>query len=414
MGRRILHVDFNSFYASVECFHHPELRDLPVAVAGDPKNRHGIILAKNELAKRYGVKTGEANCIAKQKCPALVMVPPHFDEYIRVSRLGRQLYGEYSDRVESFGLDENWVEVTGCTRNFQDAEQMADRIRTRVHDELGITVSVGVSDNKIFSKLGSDYKKPDAVTVITPDNFRRVVWPLPASELLFVGPATTERLARFGIQTIGDIARTDAAVMQTILGKNGVMLHRYANGLDDAPVRPTGKQVPVKSVGNGVTTPRDLINNTDVKLTLMMLAESVAERLRDQRFRARTVQLSIRDSGLYSFVRQKKLDNPSNLTDELLAAGMELFIANYSWQTPVRSLTITATDLIPCGEPQQLSLFGGEEHRIRREQAENAVDEIRRRFGHHALLRGRMLTDARIGAMDPKSEHVIYPGGHKT
>ncbi len=414
MGRRILHVDFNSFYASVECLHHPELRELPVAVAGDPKNRHGIILAKNERAKKCGVKTGEAIWISREKCPDLVTVPPHFEDYIRFSRLGRELYGEYSSRVESFGLDENWVEVTGRTRDFQDAAELAEVIRRRVKEELGITVSIGAADNKIFAKLGSDYKKPDAVTVITPENYQRIVWPLPVYELLYVGPATTRKLEKFGILTIGDIARAEPCVMQSILGKNGLTLHCFANGQDRSPVLFSDERVPVKSIGNGVTTPRDLTCDDDVKLTLMMLCESVAERLRDQGFRARTVQLSIRDVGLYSFVRQKKLAYPSNLTGELLAAGMELFRAHYTWQTPVRSLSVTACDLALTTEPQQLSLFGDEQKRLRREQAEYAVDGLRQRFGHHAVLRGRMLTDERIGSMDPKAEHVIYPGGHKT
>lgn len=414
MGRRILHVDFNSFYAAVECLHHPELRALPVAVAGDPKNRHGIILAKNEHAKKFGVKTGEAIWIARDKCPALVTVAPHFEDYIRFSRLGRDIYNEYSARVESFGLDENWVEVTGRTRDFQDAAELAETIRRRVREELGITVSIGVADNKIFAKLGSDYKKPDAVTVITPENYRQIVWPLPVRELLYVGPATTRKLNRCGIMTIGDIANAEPCVMQSILGRNGLTLHVFANGLDRSPVMASEQRAPVKSVGNGVTTPRDLVNDDDVKLTLMMLSESVAERLRDQGFRARTVQLSIRDAGLHSFVRQTKLAYPSNLTDELLGAGMELFRRNYDWRKPVRSLTVTACDLVCTTEPQQLSLFGDERQRIRREQAEYAVDGLRRRFGHHAVLRGRMLTDERIGRMDPKAEHVVYPGGHKT
>ena len=413
MGRRILHVDFNSFYASVECLHHPELRTVPMAVAGDPRDRHGIILAKNDLAKAFGIRTAEAIWQAKAKCPNLVTVAPHFEEYVRISRLGRAICNEYSARVEPFGMDESWVDVTVRTRDFRDAADLAEEIRSRVKGELGVTVSVGVSDNKIFAKLGSDYKKPDAVTVITPENYQQIVWPLPADDLLFVGPATKRKLARIGIMTIGDIACSEPTVLQTVLGKNGLTLHRFANGRDMTPVPASDERTPVKSIGNGVTAPHDLVDDKDVKLTLVMLGDTVAERLRGAGFRARTVQLTIRDAALYSFARQKRLLYPSNLTDELVQAGMELFQSNYDRKTPVRTLTLTACDLVPATEPQQLSLFGDEQKRIRREQAEYAVDGLRRRFGRTAVLRGRMLMDGRTGKQDLKAEHEVCPGGHK-
>ncbi len=413
MERRILHVDFNGFYASVECLLDPALRSHPVAVAGDPERRHGIILAKNELAKAYKVKTGEAIWQAKEKCPDLVVVKPHFEEYVKFSRLGRELYGEYSDRVEAFGLDENWIDLTGRAYSWEETYALAQEIRQRVKDELGITVSVGAADNKIFAKLGSDLKKPDAVTLITPASVERLVWTLPVGELLYVGPATQSKLLRCGIATIGDLARANVEFLRAKLGKGGVTLHVFANGQDVSEVAQSDWRADIKSVGNGVTAPRDLVDNEDVKLTLMMLCESVATRLREHGFRARTLQLGVRDTGLYSFVRQRKLEKPSCLAGELLPAAMGLFCRCYPWQTPVRSLTVSASELIPDNAPQQLSLFGEETERIRFEKAERTVDEIRSRFGYASVLRGRMLSDRRIGLMNPREEHTIHPVGYR-
>ncbi len=412
MGRRILHADFNSFYASVACFLDPALRPHPVAVAGDPEARHGIILAKNELAKKFGVTTGEAVWQAKKKCPLLVTVKPEFETYQKFSALGRELYGEYSDRVEAFGLDENWIDVSGTTETIEDARRLAETIRRRVLDELGITVSIGVADNKVFSKLGSDIKKPNAVTVVSPDNFKEVAWPLPARDLLYVGRATQKKLARYGIFTIGDLANASAAFLKAQLGKCGLMLHAFANGLDVAPVLHTIDQSPVKSVGNGITTPRDLVNDADVYLTICMLAESVAARLREHGMRARTAQLGVRDTDLSTFVRQARLDRPSNITSEISRACMQLFTAGYTWQTPIRSLTVTAADLVPNADPEQLTLFDDEAARSRAEAAEQAVDDIRRRFGYRAIGRAIFLKDTDIGLLAPKEDHTIHPVGY--
>lgn len=413
MGRRILHIDFNGFFASVECFFHPEIRPFPVAVTGDPEKRHGIVLAKNQLAKKFGVKTGEAIWEAKQKCPKLVCVPPHYDQYVRFSELGRELYHEYSDLIEPFGLDENWVDVTGRTHDFGEAIDLANEIRERVHAEIGITVSVGVADNKIFAKLGSDLKKPDAVSAVLPENYRDVAWRLPVGDLLMVGPATNRRLQQYGILTIGDLACTDPAFLQAQFGKAGTTLYRFANGQDSSPVLPYGFETPVKSVGNGITAPRDLVSNDDVRLTLLMLSESVSRRLREHGFRANVISLAVRDCGLFSFIRQKHLHAPTFLTDEILDAAMDLFTENYDWPRPVRSLTVSASGLWPIDRPLQLSLFGEEEHRKRLETAERAIDGIRNRFGYHAVLRGRLLTDRTIGAMNPREEHVSHPVGYR-
>lgn len=412
MGRRILHADFNSFYASVACFLDPALRPHPVAVAGNPEARHGIILAKNELAKKFGVKTGEAIWQAKQKCPLLVTVKPDYDAYQKFSTLGRAIYGEYSDRVEAFGLDENWIDVTASTADMADAYRLAQVIRGRIREELGITVSIGVADNKVFSKLGSDIKKPDAVTLVSPDNYQSVAWPLPARELLYVGRATEAKLLKYGIVTIGDLATTPEAFLRAQFGKCGTMLHAFANGLDAAPVLHTCDQQPVKSVGNGLTTPRDLVNDEDVYLTISMLAESVAMRLREHGVRAKTAHLGVRDSGLLSFICQTKLDHPTNITIEISRACMQLFRAHYTWQTPIRSLTVSCSDLIGTDSPVQLSLFDDEAPRRKAEAAEVAVDDIRRRFGYRAIGRALFLKDREIGLMAPKVDHTIHPVGY--
>lgn len=413
MGRRILHIDFNGFFAAVECFYNPSIRMSPVAVTGDPKKRHGIVLAKNQLAKNFGVRTGEAIWEAKAKCPNLVCVAPHYDRYVCFSKLGRDLYHEYSDLVEPFGLDENWVDVTGSTADFSQAIELANKIRIRVREEIGITVSIGVADNKIFAKLGSDLKKPDAVSAVLPSNYREAAWKLPVGDLLMVGPSTRKRLKQFGITTIGDLATADPAFLQAQLGKAGLTLYRFANGMDDSPVLPYGFETPVKSIGNGITAPRDLVNNEDVHLTLLMLSESVSRRLREHGFRAGVVLLAVRDCGLFSFSRQKRLKSPSFLTDEILDAAMELFLTNYSWPKPIRSLTVCATGLIPLERPVQMDLLDEERNRMRRETAERAVDGIRNRFGYQSVLRGRLLTDRQIGVMNPREEHVSYPVGYR-
>lgn len=411
MERRILHADFNGFYASVACLLDPALRGRPVAVAGDPAARHGIILAKNETAKRFGVKTGEAIWQARRKCPALVTVKPDFPAYQRFSRLGREIYAEYSDRVEAFGLDENWIDVTAITNDFADARRIADEIRLRVREELGITVSIGVAPNKVFAKLGSDMKKPDAVTLITPQNYREKVWPLPASDLLYIGRATAEKLRRMGVDTIGELAAMPASLLRSHFGKVGLMLHDFANGRDSVPVERMDAQREAKSIGNGVTTPRDLTCEQDVYLTITMLCESVAARLRANGQRARTVHLSVRDAGLFSFTRQAKLEKPSNLTMELATLAMALFRANYHWQTPVRSLSVGTSELIGPNTPAQLSLFSDEAARDRLARAEAAVDDIRRRFGYHSIGRAIFLTDTDIGGLNPREENTIHPSG---
>lgn len=407
--RSILHVDMNNFYASVECLYRPEIRHLPVAVAGDPLNRHGIILAKNMIAKRLGVKTGEAIWEAKQKAPKLVTVPPDFVKYLKFSRLARGILYDYTDQIEAFGLDENWADVTGSLSLFGNAHDIAELIRKRVKDELGITVSIGVSFNKIFAKLGSDYKKPDAITDIMPDNFKSLVWPLPASDLLYVGKATSRKLTSIGITTIGGIAKCPKDVLCRKLGKWGEVLWLFANGLDTAPVRLLGQEAAVKSVGNGITCPRDLTADEDVQLVFTVLAESVAARLRDYNLKCTGVEIQIRDKNLYYMTRQQKISRPTFLSSDIIAAAMELFRDNYRWFYPVRAVALRGINLVTADTLIELSIFEDESRNLAAENLARTIDDLRKRFGHDSILRASSLLDRNLTGFNPKEDHTIHP-----
>ena len=325
--RVILHSDINCCYASIEHLHHPELAGKPLAVGGDPEARHGIVLTADYIAKKYGVKTGMALWQAKQVCPNITFVSPRMDLYLRFSRMAHEIYAEYTDMQEPYGIDECWLDVTGSSSLKGDGLLIAQEISRRMKSELGITVSVGVSFNKIFAKLGSDYKKPDAITTMYKSEFKQKAWVLPVSDLLYVGKSTNQKLARFGIKTIGDLARTDEELLNSQLGRMGSILWSFANGYDDSPVRLENTHAPVKSVGNSTTTPKDMVCDEDVKIVLYILAESVAARLRENGFRCRVVEISVRDNELFSFTRQKKIDHATNITGEIAAYAYQLFKA---------------------------------------------------------------------------------------
>lgn len=411
MERVILHSDINACYANIELLHRPELRGNPVAVGGDVEARHGIILAKDEIAKRFGVKTGMALWQARDVCPKLIVLPPRYELYIRFSRLVRSIYGEYTDQIESFGLDECWLDVSGSTHLFGDGKKIADSIRQRVKDELGITVSIGVAWNKVFAKLGSDLKKPDAVTVITKDDYKQKVWSLPAADLLYVGPATRKKLYDRGVYTIGDLAKVEPQYLHDWFGKWGFVLSTFANGLDPSPVMQADEEAAVKSIGNSTTTPRDLKCDQDAKIIYFMLAESVAERMREQGFLCRTVQISLRDNGLYCFERQMKLPQPTCLASELCAVALKLLRQSYTWHKPLRSIGIRAADLVPEQAPWQLTLFEDESARLKQEKLERTVDGIRYRFGHYAINRAIVTMDNTLTNINPKEDHIIHPVG---
>ena len=407
--RVILHCDANSFYASVECLYRPEIREKPVAVSGDPQARHGIILTKNNIAKKYGVKTGEAIWQAKQKCPDLVCVPPDFPLYSRFSAKMRRIYEEYSPRVESFALDECWVDLSAPGFSFERGVRTAHEIRCRIREELGITVSVGVADNKVFAKLGSDMKKPDAVTALPPSSYAQKVHPLPVEELLFVGPATRRKLRSIGVLTIGDLARYDAGLLRFHLGRNGLLLKTYAAGQDTSPVMTVDHRTAVKSVGNSTTPPHDLRTMDDARCIYYLLAESVAARLRQGGFRARCVSISARSTDLVTRSCQMRLDRPSNLAGEIAAAALSLFEGRFAREFPFRSVGLSCSMLTPDDMPIQLDFTGDEERRVHLETLERSIDDLRRRYGHQIVRRGVMLMDADCAKINPVEEHTIHP-----
>lgn len=409
MERVILHSDLNNFYASVEQRDNPALRGRPVAVCGDPELRHGIVLAKSQEAKRFGVKTGQAVWEAKRCCGELTVVPPHYDRYLEISAAVKEIYVSYTDRVEPFGLDECWLDVGGSMGLFGPGPAIADEIRARIRRELELTASVGVSFNKVFAKLGSDYKKPDATTVITKGNYRDVVWALPVSDLLYVGPATTRKLARYGVRTIGDLARSGLEFLHTVLGKVGVMLWQFANGRDGSSVSPYYAAPPVKTIGNSTTAPRDLVSDDDVKITLYALCESVAARLREQRSMCGTVQLGIRDTSLLWYERQERLPCPTSNASDLFHAAFALYRLNRP-RSPARSLSVRASGLTLADESPQLSLFADDARRLRHADLERAVDRIRDKYGYHSIQRGLMLTDPALN-LDAKGVNIVHPVG---
>jgi DNA polymerase-4 len=403
--RIILHSDLNSFYASVELMLNPSLRGKPVAVCGRTEERHGIVLAKSDPAKKAGVKTGMVNWEAKKLCPGLVIVPPNYDQYLKYSRLTREIYGRFTDRVESFGLDECWLDITGCVRA-GGGLATAEEIRRTVRDELGLTVSVGVSWNKIFAKLGSDMKKPDAITTITREDYREKVWPLPIEDLLYVGRATGRKLRDVCIRTIGDLAMAREDFLVRRLGKAGSMLYGYANGYDLSPVQREDYAAPIKSIGNSTTTYRDMTCDEDVRLVLFALSESVGARFRENAFEGSVVEVSVRDSELSHFTRQRKLEKATNITSEIAEAGYSIFRGNYHWHKPLRCIGIRAAGLNMVGKPEQLDLFCDHRRRDRLRRIDGTVDEIRRRFGYGSIQRGLMFADTRLAGMEPHTQKV--------
>lgn len=410
--RTILHSDINCCYAAIEHLHHPELAGKPLAVGGDPEARHGIVLTADYLAKKHGVKTGMALWQAKQVCPEINFISPRMDLYLRFSKMAHEIYGEYTDLQEAYGIDESWLDVTDSVSIKGDGYKIAQEISNRMKSELGITVSIGVSFDKIYAKLGSDYKKPDAITTMYRDEFQRKAWILPASDLLYVGRSTSAKLQKLGIRTIGDLARTDEKILHSQLGKMGDILWAFANGYDDSPVKYEDAHAPIKSIGNSTTTPRDLVNEQDVKIVLTILAESVAARLRENGFKCRVVEISVRDNELFSFTRQRKLDHATNVTREMAEEAFRLFQENYNWQKPIRSVGVRGADLVNDNYWEQIDLFSSVEFREKQMKVDTAVDDIRRRFGFYSVQRGLMYFDRMLSAVDAKAEHTVHPHGY--
>ncbi len=406
--RAILHSDLNAFYASVEIMLNPELRGKAIAVCGSSADRHGIVLAKSEKAKKAGIKTGMVNWEARQKCPDLIMVPPQYEQYLKYSKLTRAIYQRYTDQVEPYGMDECWLDVTGSQAVKGHAAVMAQRIRRSVREELGLTVSIGVSFNKIFAKLGSDMKKPDAVTIITRANFKEKIWPLPACELFYVGRATGRKLSRFGVRTIGDLARLPLEFLRSSLGKNGEMLWLFANGEDQSRVMVSDFYSPIKSVGHGTTCISDLENNEEIWKIMLYLTQDVSHRLRVHEMMAKGVQISVKDNTLACRQFQMQLPMATQSPMEIALAAYELFVNNYCWHTFVRAITVRAIYLEPKCLPRQLVLFDDAVRREKLERLDDTIDTIRGRFGEWSVYSARLA--GKLKAAGDGCEKVTMPG----
>ncbi len=405
MDRVILHCDCNSFFASVETVLNPSYKDVPMAVCGSQDDRHGIVLAKNDLAKRYGIQTAETVYSAKKRCPKLVIAKPHYDEYLAYSKRVNAIYLEYTDLVEPFGIDESWLDVTASRRVFGSGIEIAEEIRKRVKAEVGITISVGVSFNKVFAKLGSDYKKPDATTVISRNNYKEIVYPLPVDTLLFVGKRTKDILFTLGIRTIGELAYAPEAMLAHRLGKSGEMLYKYACGLDDAPVVVPEKD-DAKSVGNGFTFKHDLVTLDEIRLGIDFLSEEIGRRLREKDLLCSTVSVSIKDDLLNVVQRQRTINTPTDIGGEIADVAYSILICTWGIGKPIRTITVTATGLIKRSMlTEQIDMFStdiDDTARIKRRRMEETVDEIRHRYGGGALVRGSVLVND-IGMYVPKT-----------
>lgn len=392
MDRVILHCDCNSFFASVELLTRPELHLKPVAVCGDPARRKGVILAKNDAAKICGVTTGEPVFSALRKCPGLILLPPHHDLYLEYSKKVNTIYEQYTSQVEPFGIDESWLDVTESKHLFGNGREIADQIRKKIRKTLGLTVSVGVSFNKVFAKMGSDYKKPDATTVISRDNFKQILYPLPVKALLFVGRTSAERLERIGVNTIGELAEIDKSVLNSMFGKSGEMLHRYANGLDDSPVAAVTDHRQSKSIGKGLTFSHDLRTMDEVKAQALWLTDSVAVQLRAAGLKCGSIQIAIRDPRFKTITRQCRLEKPTALTRAIYETALDLIGRHWSFRSPIRMLTITAQQLIRSeDERTQISMFTEEKTDAKLEKLENSIDNLRRRFGNSSVTFGRLV-----------------------
>ena len=406
--RAVLHSDLNSFYASVEMMLDPKLRGKAVAVCGSTEERHGIVLAKSELAKKAGVKTGMANWEARKACKDLIVVPPQYEQYLKYSKLTQAIYQRYTDLIEPFGMDECWLDVSGSEMVCGDAMTIAEDIRSSTREELGLTVSIGVSFNKIFAKLGSDMKKPDAITEITEANYKEKVWPLPASEMIYVGPATTRKLASYGVTTIGELAALDPAFLKRLLGVNGVALRTFANGADQSRVMHKDFVSPVKSIGHGITCVSDLLNEEEVWKVILELSQDIGHRLRVHGLSARTVQVYVRGDNLFGSQFQCKLPFKTQIPSEIAGTAFKAFKEHYKWGTKVRAVTVRAIELVPKDQPEQLTLFVDNARREKQERLQDAIEEIRGRFGKRAITNAVLMSDLK---MPDDGRHIVKMPG---
>ena len=413
MERWIIHSDINHCYAQIEEMMYPELRNVPMAIGGHEEDRHGIILAKNDLAKKYHIKTGESLRDAFQKCPELLIVPPHYDDYLFYTEEVKRIYREYSDKVESFGLDEAWIDITGTEKLFhKTAMELAEEIQRRVFKELGLTVSMGLSFNKVFAKLGSDLDKKQGLAVITRDNFKDMVFPLPVADILYIGKATSSQLNERNIYTLGDLALSSKEYIKSFLGKNGEMVWLFANGYDTLSVN-SSQQV-IKSVGNGITAKHDIHTIEEAKIVLSMLAESVAKRLRQSNKLGSVISIGMRYKDLQGLSRQKRVDTPTNIAQEILDMVMILLRDNWNMAIPLRSLSISVSSLVEKETyAYQMSLFNtaNEEDRYEQLHLEEVIQEIKERWGEKSIKYGHSLLDEELSDFSTQLGMDNHPPG---
>lgn len=402
MERIILHSDMNSCYASIECSLNPQLKGKPVAVGGSVEDRHGIILAKTAEAKRFGVVTGEAIWQAQRKCPDLIVVPPHFDIYAKYSALARDIYRRYTDRIEPMGLDEAWCDITGSILLFGSVENITDGIREAFKNELGITVSIGVSYNKIFAKLGSDIAGIDEVVTITKENYKDVVWPLSAGSIMGIGRNTEKKLKGYGIHTVGDLAKTDSEWLKLVFGVVGEDMWRYANGYDNSRVMPDNYKREVKSIGHGVTCREDLTNTEEVWLAFLKLSQDVSKRLKGERLIATAVQIAVRDTMLMTKQYQCEIGHPSQSAMDIAKTSLKLFKDNYQWLNNVRALSVRAINLCDEDTPVQLDLSGEYLLYDRQKTIDDTVLNLREKFGNTAAFNCCSMLESKMPDMQGK------------
>lgn len=403
--RTVLHVDLNNFYASVETIIDPSLKGDFLGVTGNIESRHGVILAKSESAKKAGVKTGMTVHEALKICPELKLVEAKHDRYVKYSEIVRNIYRRYTDVIEPFGIDECWLDCTSTVKMFGGGEKVANDIRETVKRETGLTVSVGVSFNKVFAKLGSDMKKPDAVTVISPENFKEKVWGLPVENLLFVGKSTLEKLKKYNIATIGDLAAVDEKFLTDKFGKWGATLKIYAEGLDDTPVMKDNESDEIKSVGNSITSYRDLVNIEDAKLVFSVLAASVSRRLISYNVgKACGISVYVRDNELNSITRSARLPYPTVLADDFCAAAEKLLENSYDFKKPIRTLGLTVSGFTEKSY-EQLTVYDKEyRKKLSLQLAVNAINE---KYGKKSVMKGIVYKDKKLSGAEPSENGVV-------
>ena len=401
VGRTILHCDLNNFYASVEQKLHPEYDGMPLAVCGDPKARHGIVLAKNQLAKQAGVKTAETIWEAKQKCPELVLVEPHFDEYVKYSKQVFEIYTSFTDRVESFGIDECWLDVTGCERLFGDGKAIADTLRKTVKEKTGLTISVGVSFTKTLAKLGSDLKKPDATTVLDEKHYMQIIGNMPPSEMIMVGKHTSEKLEKLNIRTIKDLANADRNALRYQFGIIADTLVNAAQGIETEEVKKYYDVRIPKSVSKGTTTPRNIESADEAKIVIYALAEMVALQLRGYGLVANGVYLAIKNPALNWTSKQMPLSPASANSGDIAKATFDLLCKIHNFSEPLRAITVGAIRLSERTEVQ-LSLF--DDNDGRKEKLDDTIDKIRKKYGYKAVQRGLLLQNDLTGNLHEEDD----------